>query len=88
MPDVEDDSDNDDEEDLPLPPPLLERHERRDEREDINFHNQMQEAMRNSVVDQGRSRQQSSPPHHDRDARCPQYGGGSSRFSNDPHNDF
>lgn len=85
LPDAEDD---DDEETLPPPPPLPERHERREEREDIDFQNQMLEAIRNSIRDQGRPRQQRSPPHHDRDVRRPQYGGGSSQSNNDPRDDI
>lgn len=87
LPDAEDDDDEDDEEDLPPPPPLPERHERREEREDIDFQNQMREAMRNSVLDQGRPRQQWSPPNHDRDVRGSHYGG-SSRHNYDPYDDF
>jgi hypothetical protein len=73
------------------PPPGAERHERREEREDVEYENQMREALRRSVEDQGRPRGHygsSRDSHYRRHAHDPQDGGESSQYNHDPRDEF
>ena len=56
MRDAEDSDDGDEEPAEDLPPPSPKKHEHREERKDIEYENQMREALRRGVEDQGRPR--------------------------------
>lgn len=86
LPDAEDNSsDDDDIDDIPPQPPSEERHERREAREDIEYEQQLQEAIRRSREDRGAvygPRDRSYE--HDRGTHGSQGGGSSSHYTPEP----
>ena len=85
LPDAEDESLEDDEaDDTPATATSVERHERQDDRANIEYEQQMREAMRRSVEDVGRQHGHGWSNQRDRADRARQDGGGSSHYGNNP----
>ena len=83
LPDAEDD-DDDEVDDAPAPVTFGERHERREERQDIEYDQQMREAMRRSLEDYGRPHGYDGNHERNRRARSPQGGRGSTQHGDVP----
>ena len=80
LPDAEDDSsDDNDVHHAPAPVTFGERHNSQEAREDIEFEQQMQEAMRRSMEDRGRQYGYDASYQHDRGARVARDSGRSSQ---------
>jgi len=82
--DKDDLEDDDVVEDAPTSVISGEKHERRDEREDIEYEQLMRKAMRRSIEDCGHQHGHDASYQCDCNAHALQYGGGSSQYGYDP----